>query len=121
VLADGSEFGLLAGGRGRTIGNGTFTLTKLLLGDFNYDGFVNAADYTVWRDSEGLEVAAGTGADHDFDGVITVSDHEVWAANYGRTFTAIASVSIPEPGAAGLAMLAALLSQATKSRRRLQA
>ena len=121
VLADGSEFGLVAGGRARTIGNGAFTLTKLLLGDFNHDGVVNAADYTVWRDSEGQEIAAGAGADHDFDGMVTASDHEVWAANYGRSFSALASLGVPEPVSAGLTALACVLGWAPQSRRRCHA
>jgi hypothetical protein len=116
VLADGSDFTLTTGGRGQSIAGATITLTKLLLGDFNYDGVVNAADYTVWRDSEGLEVAAGPGADHDFDGVITATDREVWATNYGRIIPAVASLSVPEPTAAGIVMLAVLLGSTRVSR-----
>lgn len=40
-----------------------------LTGDFNRDGFVNAIDYTVWRD----------GAGGDF----STEDYDTWAANYG--------------------------------------
>ena len=32
-------------------------------GDYNGDGTVDAADYTVWRDTFGQEVDEGTGAD----------------------------------------------------------
>src|SRR5690606_12606496 len=39
-----------------------------LIGDYNGDGTVNLADYTVWRDSLGSTVVAGDGADGDNSG-----------------------------------------------------
>ena len=34
-----------------------------LLGDYNYDDVVDAADLTVWQGTYGSNVAPGTGAD----------------------------------------------------------
>lgn len=114
VLADGAPVELPTGGRGRIIGNGDFTLTKLLQGDFNGDGLVDAADYSVWRDSKGLDVEPGSGADHDFDGRITRSDYEVWASNFGLLAADLlaesAAASVPEPAAMASAILAAISS-----------
>lgn len=59
-----------------------------LPGDFNLDGSVDAADYTVWRD--------GLGATR------TQADYTLWAANYGAAQPP-ASVAIPEPITAALA------------------
>jgi autotransporter-associated beta strand protein len=52
-------------------------------GDYNLDGFVDAADYTVWRDLLGLPVALGSGADGDFDGRVTEADYALWRTNFG--------------------------------------
>ncbi|MEQ8846222.1 aspartyl protease family protein [Botrimarina sp.] len=60
-------------------------------GDFNADGRVDAADYSVWRD--------GLGVDYD------QSDYHRWADNYGAAFPQI-SESVPEPAAAMLVVLA---------------
>ncbi|MGL4512628.1 MAG: hypothetical protein ACRCT8_06010 [Lacipirellulaceae bacterium] len=98
-------------------------------GDYNDDGAVNAADYTVWRDSLGATVASGAGADGNSNGVIDQADYDTWVSTYGQVATAgttfdpfnasyviidnvvvsrIASVgAIPEPSAAVLALLAA--------------
>ncbi|MCA9239579.1 MAG: autotransporter-associated beta strand repeat-containing protein, partial [Planctomycetales bacterium] len=53
-------------------------------GDFNNDGFVNAADYTLWRDNLGDadETAIGNNGD---GGGITQDDYIVWRDNYGQT------------------------------------
>ncbi|TWU00597.1 hypothetical protein Pla108_15490 [Botrimarina colliarenosi] len=62
-------------------------------GDYNGDGVVDAADYTVWRD--------GGSPDSSQAG------YELWAANYGATSADSPANAVPEP-AAGLMLLAAL-------------
>lgn len=59
-----------------------------LNGDFNGDGMVDAADYTVWRDG------VGTSFDE--------ADYNTWAINYGVTIPSSA-VGVPEPTAVLLA------------------
>ncbi len=67
-----------------------------LPGDFNNDGVVNAADYTVYRDNERNLFTAGA--------------YSQWSENYGDVATPPATVSIPEPSAFALAaMFAGLL------------
>ncbi|MEX2091444.1 MAG: DUF1559 domain-containing protein, partial [Pirellulales bacterium] len=66
-----------------------------LAGDYSLDGVVDAADYTVWRDSLGATgVARYSGADGDGDGKITQNDHLVWRTNFGARAT-------PQPLVAG--------------------
>lgn len=57
-----------------------------LLGDYNRDSIVNAADYTVWRNSLWQTDLTGySGADGDGNGNITWADYEVWKAHYGQS------------------------------------
>ena len=60
-----------------------FDATPGLAGDYNFNGTVDAADYSVWRDIQGDWVGRGTGADGDGDGVINDADYDVWVANFG--------------------------------------
>ncbi|QDV73826.1 hypothetical protein [Botrimarina mediterranea] len=88
-----------------------------LAGDFNGDGFVNAADYTVWRDNLGAaDEAAINGAGNGVDGV-DPADYTVWQANYGSS-AAVQSreISIPEPAA--LATLSIVMLTMVGYRRR---
>lgn len=64
-------------------------------GDYNGDGVVDAADYTVWRDALGQEVTPGASADGDRNGHIDQEDYEVWRGAYGSRSTDAAAV--PEP------------------------
>ena len=88
----------------------TLTLTgtiaaAALTGDYNGDGIVDAADYTVWRDTFGATVTANSGADGDGDGMIDDGDYQAWIDHFGETSPgsgAGASAShvgaVPEPG-----------------------
>ncbi|TWT72700.1 Zinc carboxypeptidase [Posidoniimonas polymericola] len=76
-------------------------------GDFNADGLVDAADYTVWRDSYGA-VGAALPADANSDQVVDAADLESWRANFGVTATT-PTVAVPTPNAATcLTVLAAV-------------
>jgi mannan endo-1,4-beta-mannosidase len=71
-----------------------------LPGDYNYDGVVDASDYTVWRDSMGQSVAKGNGADGNGNGLVDSSDYDVWRLYFGQTSGGSASsVAVPEPAA----------------------
>ncbi|TWT76993.1 hypothetical protein Pla123a_24180 [Posidoniimonas polymericola] len=68
-----------------TISSATGVLfTGDLAGDYNADGAVNAADYTIYRDNDGGDAAVlsgnGSGA-----ATVTVADYDLWHTNYGRT------------------------------------
>lgn len=64
-----------------------------LTGDFNSDGAVDAADYTVWRD--------GYGTTYDD------TDYVLWKSNYGATLAGLAA-SVPEPSTLLLMAIAGL-------------
>ncbi|MEN0110729.1 MAG: pre-peptidase C-terminal domain-containing protein, partial [Planctomycetota bacterium] len=65
-----------------------------LPGDFNGNGVVDAADFTLWRDSEGAFVAAFSGADHSGNGRVDAADRTIWRNGFGDTASASA---VPEP------------------------
>ncbi|MEX2091931.1 MAG: LamG-like jellyroll fold domain-containing protein, partial [Pirellulales bacterium] len=56
-----------------------------IVGDYNQDGIVDAADYTVWRNSMGQEVSAYHGADGNGSGDVDAGDYQVWKSNFGST------------------------------------
>ncbi len=56
-----------------------------IAGDYNRDGTVNLADYTVWRDSLGASVTKGAGADGNADGTIDAIDYQLWKSRLGAS------------------------------------
>jgi hypothetical protein len=81
---------------------GTLTLAPLTLpGDYNQDGTVDAADYVVWRNTEG-QTGAGLAADGNDNNQIDVGDYELWRGNFGRTAgnRSVSGSSVPEPSTA---------------------
>lgn len=54
-----------------------------ITGDYNNDGTVDQADYTVWADSYG-QSGSGLPADGNNDGTIDQADYTIWADNYGQ-------------------------------------
>jgi hypothetical protein len=84
------------------------TLSVLITGDFNQDGFVNTADYVVWRKNNG-----------------SIADYNAWRANFGSALGSGSGIglgsssgtSVPEPAPLILiAMGAVLLGISKRSR-----
>jgi hypothetical protein len=77
-------------------------------GDFNRDGQVDIADYTVWRDTFG-QIGIHPAVDGDGDGIVTYADYTVWQSNFGASGTgATGSIRydfIPEPTSFGFVIL----------------
>lgn len=91
------------------------------IGDYNQDGVVNLADYTVWRDSLGATVPAGTGADGSGNGTVDAADYDAWKMNFGTTsggalVAPIAASQVPEPQGVAAAVLGALLGGLARRR-----
>lgn len=65
-------------------------------GDYNADGTVDAADYVVWRATEG---STNLSADGNGDRVIDEDDYNVWRSNFGTVHApgSGSTASAPEP------------------------
>lgn len=87
-----------------------------LTGDYNANGVVDTADYTVWRDTLGS--TADLQADGDGSGTIDAADYVVWKENFGMTSGGVGSAAgaVPEPATSWIA-LCALLSLIACGRR----
>jgi hypothetical protein len=86
--------------------------------DFNDDGEINAADFTVWRDSLGQSgLAPFALGDANGDGLVARVDYDIWKQQYGAS--GAGSAIVPEPGGI-TAMLCIGLSTATVCYRRLR-
>ena len=80
-------------------------------GDYNQNGVVDAADYTVWRNAFGQNVTPRTLADGDGSGVIDQGDYNRWKSNFGLVTGSGgsgSSAAVPEPSALFLAVLGIL-------------
>lgn len=74
-----------------------------ILGDYNDDGLVDIADYTVWRDTLG-QTGSDLPADGTGDGVVDDADYTFWKDHFGQKIIAQAgavqlygSSAVPEP------------------------
>ncbi len=79
----------------------------VLYGDYNDDGTIDAADYTVWRDV--VTAGGSTLANDPTPGTVDESDFAYWKAHYGESAGsgALVGAAVPEPSTLLLAALAA--------------
>ena len=85
-------------------------------GDFNDDGVVNAADYTVWRDNLGATDESTLNGNGSSNGVVDAADYNLWVANYGEGSEASSiSAAVPEPTGL-LLFISGLLTFAKRSK-----
>lgn len=78
-------------------------------GDFNRDGVVDAADYTVWRDERG-RTGVGLTADADLSGRTNDADRQFWVNNFAATSASSAVARVPEPRTCVILFSVALIS-----------
>ncbi len=69
--------------------------------DFNGDGVVDAADYTIWRDT--FTSTTDLRADANGDGFVNAVDYDVWSGGY--RFSSSAAAQAPEAAAGASALL----------------
>jgi hypothetical protein len=104
---------------------------NFIFGDYNKDGHVDAADYTVWRDtlSETGTDVADLPADANHNYVVDDADYLIWKQNFGSpganggggagSLTAtstVGPVGVPEPASIGLVVIG-LVAMAAAYRR----
>lgn len=82
-----------------------------LPGDYNFNGIVDAADYTVWRDSFGQQ-GTGLAADGNLDEKVDDADYAFWKSHFGEVLSGAGqsfsdTPAVPEPNCLILFTLAA--------------
>jgi hypothetical protein len=91
-------------------------------GDYNANGVVDAADYVLWRDNNGLTSGATTAqGDGTGDGMVNSDDYGFWQARFGNTSgsgSSLGSAAIPEPTSLGVIPLLASLMLSFRKRLR---
>ena len=91
-----------------------FSAQPSVPGDYNGDGFVDAADYTVWRDNLNGDPAAFVAGSRDPSNVsptINGDDYTYWKTNFsgGLGSGSLASSVVPEPSAIAFVLVAMLV------------
>ena len=85
-----------------------------LVGDYNDDLVVDAADYVIWRVQSG-ETGTGLSADGNNDQTVNQLDYELWRANFGTSASGLASAApldlVPEPTAALLLFVGSVVAR----------
>lgn len=82
-----------------------------LPGDFNGDGSVNLADYTVWRNNLGGPESALNGNGDNSGGsagVVDAADYALWKSTFGNSsgsLAGVATAAVPEPATWWMAVL----------------
>lgn len=94
----------------------------VILGDYDGNGTVDAADYVVWRKTLSQSVTTGTGADGDGNGAVGQSDYSLWRQNLGKLrptyYSSASAAAIPEPSFSGLILVAAAIFSSRRGLRR---
>ena len=102
----------------------TGLLSVVLVGDYNQNGTVDAADYTVWRNTLG-QSGTGLAADGNGSGTIDAGDYNVWKLHFGETDGAgsagasTSQTAVPEPASLqliGVGLAIAIVVLLTESR-----
>jgi hypothetical protein len=93
----------------------TAQASAALAGDYNSDGKIDAADYTVWRDNLGAATIPNRGA--GITGVVGPDDYNYWKSHFGMGAGSAAAfgTAVPEPGT--IAILLAVLPFGLLARR----
>jgi hypothetical protein len=89
---------------------------KTLGGDYDNDNDVDQDDYIRWKDDFGKWVAAGNGADGNGDGFVNAADYTVWRNNLSGGQDLGHAAGVPEPSACLLAVVGFVLALGVRSK-----
>jgi hypothetical protein len=87
-------------------GTVSYVTPPALAGDFNNNGVVDGADYTLWRKHVGAPNESGI-HNNGNGGGIDASDYQFWRQRFGNQAAGslLGENAVPEPGAASLALV----------------
>ncbi len=119
----------VGGGGGFSYDRAPAPLPPPTTGDYNHNGFVDAADYIVRRDTlTQTATPHGSGADGNADGTIEVGDYTFWrerfgdivplGAGAGAAGSVSASAAVPEPTVIMLVVIGLLSFPLLRGRRK---
>lgn len=96
-----------------------FLIRNGLLGDYDVDGDVDAADYMRWKTTYGTSVISGTGADGNKNGFVDTADYVLWRKNLGTSLFVVPGsgaslATVPEPSTLFALILALLFANECK-------
>lgn len=107
LIAPTTDSGQMTGTATVLFDDASLELVIPLPGDFNVDGVVDAADYTVWRDNSGAADEATLAGNGDGLNGVDQGDYLLWRDNYGQSAGGPdAATAIPEPATATALFLA---------------
>jgi hypothetical protein len=100
----------------------SFTAPGGVTGDYNNDGVVDAADYTVWRDNLGSTTFTLPNRDPANSGAISMADYTSWKNNFGQHSGsgAQSAGAVPEPSSGVMLLIAVALWSCVGCRRNVQ-
>jgi hypothetical protein len=85
------------------LNDGVWQAEPKLIGDYNLDQSVDAADYVMWRKLQGTPVTPWSGPDGNGDGVVEQDDYGEWRERFAQSAS-------PPPAGSGISAVAELNS-----------
>lgn len=97
----------------------TVSAPPVLLGDYNGNNVIDAADYTVWRNLFGT---AGPLPNDATPESVDTDDYDYWKSHFGETLGggSVASAAVPEPGTLLVSLLGVVGVGIVRGRRKTQ-